>query len=453
MQPFPADFLWGTATSAYQIEGSPLDDGAAPSVWHEFSHRIGRVRGDANGDLACDHYRRWPEDVSHLKELGVGAYRFSVSWPRVAPGPGEVNPKGLDFYRRLVDGLLEAGIRPFITLFHWDTPLWLEQRGGFARRQAADWLAEYGAVLFRALGDRVKDWITLNEPMAYAIQGYVLGRHAPGYRNRLRECFHAAHHQLLGHGLLVQACRQLVPDARVGIAQAQIWIDPADPASSRDREAAETMDAVLNRMYLDPVLKGFYPPRILQRFGRWLPAGFEADLARLSVPLDFVGVNYYARQVYRWSPLSFYTRARAVSPPGARNSAMWEIWPEGLYRTLMRLKEEYGNPVCLITENGYPLPETPGSDPLDDRERIEYLEAHLRQVHRARREGAWVQGYFVWTLMDNFEWDQGYLMRFGLIRVNFATQERTWKRSAYWYRDLIRSAASPASRLASPGPA
>jgi beta-glucosidase len=436
---FPSGFLWGAATASYQIEGHPLADGACPSVWHEFSHRPGKVQGGHHGDLACDHYRRWPDDIRHMRELGLAAYRFSVSWPRIVPRPGEVNPAGLDYYRRLVDGLLEAGIRPFLTLFHWDTPLWLERMGGFARRESVEHLAEYGAVLFRALGDRVKDWITVNEPMVYAVYGYVLGRHAPGYRNRVRASFAAGHHLLLGHGRLAAACRQLVPGGRVGIAQAQLWVTPARPADARDREAAGTMDAVLNRMYLDPVLKGAYPERILRRFGRWLPQGFERDLADIRAPIDFIGVNYYTAVSYRYAPFTLYTRAREVPTPGARRSAMWEIRPEGLYRTLMRLAQEYGNPACLITENGYPLPETPGRDSLEDAERIEYLQEHLRQARRAMQDGVDLRGYFVWSLMDNFEWHLGYDMRFGLIRVDFDTQERTWRRSAGWYRDLIRS--------------
>ena len=444
MQPLPPDFIWGAATASYQIEGSPLADGAAPSVWHAFTRRRGKVRGGDTGDTACDHYHRWPEDVRHMRELGLEAYRFSVAWPRVVPRPGEVNPKGLDFYSRLVDGLLEAGIRPFVTLFHWDTPLWVEREGGFARREAAFRLAEYGTVLFRALGDRVKDWITLNEPVAYAMYGYVLGRHAPGYRNRLRDSFRAAHHQLLGHGLLAAACRQEVPGARVGLSQAALWVEPEDAQDLRDRQAAATMDAVLNRMYLDPVLKGDYPEEIRRRFGRWLPPGFEADLPRIAAPVDFIGINYYTRAVYRWSPLTLFTRAKDVQPAAGRRSAMWEIWPDGLYRTLLRLQREYGNPACLVTENGYPLPEEPGRDPLEDGERIEYLRDHLEQVARAREAGVDVRGYFVWSLLDNFEWDLGYQMRFGLIRVDFATQERAWRRSAHWYRSRIRGAADAA---------
>lgn len=440
--PLPRDFLWGAATASYQVEGSPLADGAAPSVWHAFTRRRGKVSGGDTGDTACDHYHRWPEDIRHMRELGLQAYRFSTAWPRVVPRPGEVNPRGLDFYSRLVDGLLEAGIRPFVTLFHWDTPLWVEREGGFAGREAAFRLAEYGTVLFRALGDRVKDWITINEPVAYAMYGYVLGRHAPGYRNRLRDSFRAAHHLLLGHGLLAAACRQEVPGARVGLAQAALWIEPEDADDHRDRRAAATMDAILNRMYLDPVLKGDYPEEIRRRFGAWLPPGFEADFPRIAVPLDFIGINYYTRAVYRWSPLTLFTRAKDVQSAEGGRSAMWEIWPEGLHRTLLRLQREYGNPTCLITENGYPLPEEPGRDPLEDGERIEYLRDHLEQAARAREAGVDVRGYFVWSLLDNFEWELGYRMRFGLIRVDFATQERAWRRSAHWYRDLIRATAS-----------
>lgn len=435
---FPAGFLWGAATASYQIEGHPLEDGAAPSIWHVFAHRPGKVRGGHHGDLACDHYHRWPEDIRHMKELGLSAYRFSVSWSRVMPEPGRVNAAGLDFYDRLVDGLLEAGIRPFVTVFHWDAPLWLEKRHGFRRREAADHLAAYGTALFRRLGDRVQDWITLNESVAYAVNGYILGVHAPGYRNHLRGMFQATHHLLLGHGRLVGLCRDLVPGARVGIAQAAIAIRPADPADRRDREAADTMDTLLNRMHFDPILLGGYPERVTRRFGRFLPDRYQEDLPAMHPALDFVGINYYMIQTYRHARFSLLTRARQVATPGARRSAMWEYQPEGFLQVLRDLRERYGNPECYITENGYPLPESEGRDPLEDDERIEYLRGHLQAVRRAMDGGSNVRGYFAWSLLDNFEWDLGYDMRFGLIRVDFTTLERAWRKSAFWYRDLIR---------------
>jgi beta-glucosidase len=432
------DFLWGAATAAYQIEGSPLADGAASSNWHRFSHRLRKIRNNDNGDVACDHYRRWPEDIGHLAGLGVGAYRFSVAWPRVVPEPGRVNTQGLAFYDRLVDALLTKGIVPFTTIFHWDLPAWLEDRGGFTRREAVEHLEFYGQALFRALGDRVKHWITINEPLVPAAYGYLYGQHPPGRRMQMGQCLAVSHHLLLGHARLVRLFRQGGGKGELGISEAQIWIQPLNPADPRDVAAADRVDQLINQLYIDPLFFGRYPEGVLRSVGRRLPRGFERDLEEMREPGDFVGLNYYMRQSYRRAPLVPFLRAREAPTPGARRSAMWEIAPEGLYRLLLRLKQEYGNPPVYITENGYPLPERPGVDPLDDGERIEYLDAHIAQAMKARAEGVDLRGYFVWSLLDNFEWDLGYAMRFGLIRVDFATQERAWRRSAHWYRERIR---------------
>ncbi len=436
--PIPEDFLWGAATSSYQIEGHPLADGAAPSNWHRFAHRRGRIRGNDNGDLACDHYRRWMEDVGHMAELGLGAYRFSVAWPRVVPEPGRVNARGLDFYDRLVDALLEKGTGPFATLFHWDLPAWLEDRGGFTRRGAVEHLEFYGQALFRALGDRVRHWITINEPVSVAACGYLYGTHAPGLRGRVRQCLAVNHHLLLGHARLVRLFRQSGGAGEIGISEHQIWLRPLDPADPRDLAASGRMDAFANRLYIDPLFFGRYPPEVLRRAGRRLPRGFERDLAEMREPGDFLGLNYYAGQSTRHAPLVPILGAREAPTPGARRSVMWEIAPEGLYQLLLRLKREYGNPPVYLTENGYPELEQPGTDPLDDGERIEYLESHIAQALKARSEGVDLRGYFVWSLLDNFEWELGYGMRFGLIRVDFATQERSWRKSAHWYRERIR---------------
>jgi len=434
----PEGFLWGAATASYQIEGHPLADGAGPSIWHRFSHLPGKVNNGDNGDLACDHYHRWREDLEQMSRLGLKAYRFSVAWPRIFPEPGRLNPQGLDFYRALVDGLLERGIEPLLTIFHWDAPLWLEQEGGFLRRSSVERFCAYGSALFKALGDRVKRWITINEPMSFAVSGYVLGQHAPGRRNDLKAMFHASHHLLLAHGRLARIFREEVRGGEIGIAEHQVWVQPARPEKEGDLRVAETMDLLLNRFYLDPLLRGAYPEKILRRFGRFLPRGFEADLGEMVSSLDFVGLNYYTGKSYRHSLFAPYTQARETPTPQARRSAMWEVWPQGLRLLLLRLKEEYGNPPCYITENGYPLPETPGRDPLEDGERIEYLSEHIRAALQARQEGANLKGYFVWSLLDNFEWDLGYAMRFGLLRVDFGSLERTWRRSASWYRDLIQ---------------
>jgi beta-glucosidase len=388
--------------------------------------------------VACDHYHRWPEDIRHMKELGLGAYRFSIAWPRVVPEPGRLNPRGLAYYDRLVDGLLESGIIPFATLFHWDLPAWLEDRGGFTRRQALEHLDFYAEAVFRQLGDRVRNWITINEPVSPALYGYVFGYHAPGRRLRLRAAFAASHHQLLGHARLVRILRQSGRQGRIGIANHQLWVTPLRPGHPGDVRAARVVDAVANRLYMEPLFLGRYPEEAVRRFGRFLPRGWEKDLEAMREPGDFLGINYYNRVSYRTAALLPLLHAREVPTPGARRSAMWDVDPEGLRIILARAREEYGNPPVYITENGYPLPERPGADPLEDGERIEYLQAHIEQALRARREGSDLRGFFVWSLLDNFEWNLGSAMRFGLIRVDFGTLQRTWRRSAAWYRDLIR---------------
>lgn len=438
----PADFVWGAAASSYQIEGHPLADGAAASIWHTFSHTPGKIADNTTGDIACDHYHRYSEDIDHMRELGLKAYRLSISWPRIMPAAGTINPKGMDFYDRLIDTLLDSGIEPYITIFHWETPQWVEDAGGFSRRQAVDHLGEYGLRLFTAFGDRVKFWITINEPLSYAVYGYFMGIHAPGKKMKIKQTLAASHHLLLGHSRLVSVFRQTVKHGKIGIAEAQIWIKPLNTRRERDLRAARLMDAIVNRLYIDPILKGEYPPEVIRRFGRFLPPGFEDDLAQMQVPVDFVGLNYYTTQSYRYSLLTPFTHAKETSTPEAKRSAMWEIDQQGLYCLLVRLKEEYGNPACYITENGFPLSEQENIDPLADDERISYLNDHIDAALRAKNMGVDLRGYFVWSLTDNFEWQHGYRMRFGLIRVNFETLERTWRKSAYWYRDLIRESAS-----------
>jgi beta-glucosidase len=440
--PLPGDFLWGAATASYQVEGHPLADGACPSNWHRFAHRRGKVQDGTNGDLASDHYHRWAEDIRHMKEMGLGAYRFSVAWPRVVPEPGRLNPRGLAFYDRLVDGLLEAGVRPFATLFHWDLPAWLEDRGGFVRREALEHLAFYAEAVFRTLGDRVGHWLTINEPMIYAFFGYVFGHYPPGLHWRLRPAFAAAHHLLLGHARLVRLYRSLAPAGRnagrIGIANHLLYLRPLRPGDERDVRAARRAEAVVNRFFLDPLYFGRYPEEALRRVARYLPRGWEQDLPEMREPGDFLGLNYYSGQSYRHAPLAPVLGALEAPTPGARRSAMWEVAPQGLGALLRLLQTEYGNPPVYITENGYPLPERPGADPLEDGERIEYLGAHIGEALQARRQGADLRGFFVWSLLDNFEWHLGNAMRFGLIRVDFASGQRTWRRSASWYRDLIR---------------
>jgi beta-glucosidase len=439
---FPRGFTWGAASSAYQVEGSPLADGAGPSLWHEFCRRPGRIRDGSSGEVACDHYRRWREDVSLMRDLGLGGYRFSTAWNRVFPEPGRLNPAGLAFYDRLVDGLLAAGIEPWLTLFHWETPAWLERLGGFTVRAAADHFERFAEAVARALGDRVKRWITLNEPMVYASLGYGLGEYAPGRHNDLRGMHRATHHLLVAHNRAAAVLHALVPDGRVGVANHLRWIDPADPSRAGDRNAAAFMDAGINRFYTDPYFLGAYPEAIVRRGGRWLPRGFEDDVAAAKGTLDFLGVNYYASDLYRRAPLQIYTRATVSPDPAAPcNPLGWPILPAGLGRHLARLRDEYGNPEVVITENGYPTIEKRGTDPLDDPGRTAYLSDHVATVGSAIGAGCRCTGYFCWSLMDNWEWTSGFLARFGLVRVDFATQERQWRASARWYRDLIAANA------------
>jgi beta-glucosidase len=435
---FPEGFLWGAAGAAYQVEGSPLADGAGPTTWHEFTHRRGTVRDGTNGDVACDHYRRFAQDVGLAAGLGLGAYRFSVGWGRIFPEKGRFNQKGLDFYQRLVDSLLEAGLQPWLTIMHLEEPLWLARAGGFTRREAVDHLVELGMVLFRSLGDRVKNWITINEPTIHAVCGYLLGEFPPGRRYALHGLFHCLHHLLLGHARLCEAWSATRGDGHIGLAHHSVWTSPADPARERDVAAAAFIDEVANRTVLDAIFRGAYPSRVLRRLGLFFPRHIARDMAALRRPGTHVGINYYTRIRYRWSPIVPFSHAVEHIEPGSPRSAMWEIYPEGIFCSLMRLKEEYGNPPSVITENGFPLPDSAAADPLDDVPRIAYLRDHIAQTGRAIASGADCRGYFHWSLMDNFEWNKGLSMRFGLLRTDFGTQERTWKRSAYWYRDLAR---------------
>jgi beta-glucosidase len=374
-----------------------------------------------------------------MRALGLTAYRFSVGWGRIEPEPGRINEKGVDFYERLVDALLEAGIQPWITIFHLEEPVWLARQGGFEKRPAVDHLVTLGSVLFDRLGDRVSRWITINEPTIYTYCGYLTGEFPPGKKLSLRPLFACQHHLLLAHARLCAAWEALGRGGEIGIAHHAVCVDPARPERRRDREAAALMDDLANRSVLDPLFRGTYPERALKRVGRFLPRTLERDLPELKRPGSYVGINYYTRNVYRWSFLTPILHASEYQAPQSRRSAMWEIFPEGLFRTLERLRTEYGNPPCFITENGFPLEESAGRAPLDDQPRIEYLADHLAAVGHAIARGADCRGYFHWSLLDNFEWNQGLSMRFGLLRTDFTSQAREWKTSASWYRDLAAS--------------
>jgi len=437
---FPRDFLWGAATSAYQIEGSPLADGAGASNWRRFSHTPGRTLNGDTGDVACDHYRRWPEDIEWMKRLGLAAYRLSFNWARILPeGRGRVNPKGVDFYSRLIDGLLAAGIEPVVTLFHWDYPAALDDRGGWLNPDSAEWFADYAEVAFKAFGDRVKTWATLNEPWVVVDGGYLYGVNAPGHRN-LFEAPIASHHLLRAHGAAVRRYRAGWKD-RIGIV---IDLEPKDPAtpSPEDLAATRRADAYKNRQYLDPIFFGRAPDEMREIFGEaWIDYPPE-DFALIRQPIDFLGVNYYTRGVVKHDPEHWPMRANRHIVPGVPHTQTnWEVFPSGLSRILCWVKERYGDLPLYITENGAAFPDPPhvSGDRLEDPARVTYYRDHLLAVHEAIGRGVDVRGYFASSLLDNFEWASGYAKRFGLLHVDATDQHRTIKASAEYYREVIRT--------------
>ncbi|MFE3663217.1 GH1 family beta-glucosidase [Streptomyces sp. NPDC059164] len=438
----PADFTWGVATAAYQIEGAVAEDGRSPSIWDTFSHTPGNVDGGDTGDTACDHYHRVPEDIGLIKQLGADAYRFSIAWPRVVPGgDGPVNKAGLDFYDRLVDGLLEAGVTPFATLYHWDLPQVLQDRGGWTVRETSEHFAAYASRVVERLGDRVKDWATLNEPLCSAWIGHLEGRMAPGLTD-LTAAVRASCHLHLGHGLAVQAIRAASSDARVGIVNNLSPIEPAS-GSEADLAAARRADGHINRWWLDPVMGRGYPRDMVAEYGVELPLR-AGDLETIAAPLDWLGLNYYFRQIVTADPDGTAPHARQVPVPGARLTHMdWEVHAEGLERLLLRLTEEYGVQRIYVTENGSAYEDVVAADgSVHDPERVRYLEEHLAACARAVAGGAPLAGYFAWSLMDNFEWAYGYAKRFGLVHVDYATQRRTVKSSGLRYAELVREHAA-----------
>jgi beta-glucosidase len=437
---FPDGFLWGAATSAYQIEGSPLADGAGLSNWHVFTHEPGRTADGQTGDVACDHYRRWRGDIALMRELRLQAYRFSLSWSRVLPaGTGKVNGPGLDFYDRLVDGLLTAGIKPVPTLFHWDLPQALDERGGWANRDCAEWFADYARVVFARLGDRVDHWTTLNEPWVVVDAGFVHGTHAPGRRD-LAAAPLAAHNLLRGHGLAVRCLRAEAP-GRIGIV---VNLEPKDPAtdSPADLEATRRADAYMNRWYLDALRLGRYPEEMKDIFGADWPEFPAGDFAVIGEPIDFLGLNYYTRSVNRADPTATPVGAAPVRQPGVVYTELgWEVRPDSLREVLGWIKARYGDLPIYITENGaaFTDPRVDALGRVADGPRIEYFRSHLQAVRAAIADGVDVRGYFAWSLLDNFEWACGYDKTFGLVQVDFATQARTIKDSGRFYREVIVS--------------
>jgi len=436
---FPADFLWGAAKSAYQVEGAPLADGAGQSIWHRFSHTPGLVANNENGDVACDHYHRYEADVALMRELGLNAYRFSVSWSRVFPdGKGRVNEKGLDFYRRLVDALRAANIQPLITLFHWDLPAALDDRGGWLNHNISKWFADYATVMYRALDDRKPIWATLNEPWVVTDGGYLHGPLAPGHRNWFETPI-AAHNLLRAHGAAVEAYRA-VGKGRIGIV---VNLEPKYPAtnSKQDYDAVTRADAYMNRQYLDPIFHGTYPPELAQLYGEAWPQFADSDFSLIRQRIDYVGVTYYTRGLTRHDDKQMIERAiRVRNPRATYTETGWEVFPQGLTDILVWVKERYGNLPLYITENGAAFYDPPSSEEVvDDPLRADYLRRHFAAAREAMRRGVDLRGYFVWSLLDNFEWALGYAKRFGIIHVDFETQKRTLKASAKFYKDVVRT--------------
>ncbi len=448
---FPPDFTWGTATAAYQIEGAAAEDGRGPSIWDTFSRRPGAVHEGDTGDVAADHYHRYAEDVALLADLGVNAYRLSLSWSRLLPtGTGTVNPQGVDFYRRLVESLLAHDITPYVTLYHWDLPQPLEDAGGWLDRDTSQHFADYAGVAGAALGDLVSHWITLNEPWCSAFLGYASGLHAPG-RQLGSQAARAAHHLLLGHGLAVDALRAADPAASVGVTL-NLYSVQAASGGADDVDAARRIDGLQNRFFLEPVLRGEYPKDVLSDLGEeeWFAANPEADLVRISTPLDFLGVNYYTRHTVASGSAERAEQAPASNYPGSEHVRMvdtgaprthmdWPVCPEGLLDVLEQVHTLAPDLPLLVTENGSAYPDVPGPDgSVADPERTRFLQQHLAACATAVERGIPLTGYFVWSLIDNFEWAYGYSRRFGVVRVDYTTQQRTLKASGRWLRSFLR---------------
>lgn len=441
---FPKGFVWGSATASYQIEGAVAEDGRGESIWDRFCQSPGNILNGDVGDVACDHYHRYREDVALMKQLRHNGYRFSIAWPRVMPaGRGEVNAKGLDFYSRLVDELLEANIEPFVTLYHWDLPQKLQDVGGWTNPEMPDYFADYCRVIYEHLHDRVHRWITLNEPFVSAFVGYFIGRHAPGYRD-MSSALAASYNLLAGHGRSVSLFRESGYEGEIGIT---LNLLPRHPLSDRaeDHEAARIQDGYANRWFLDPLFRGEFPADMLALYrkrGLTLPEIKQEELVSMKQKLDFLGLNYYNVGYVRHDPRSWPLHAEEVVPDMPATGRGWPIVPQGLTEMLQRLTKEYRVGSIYITENGAAyndVVDTHGA--VDDYARIDYLRRHLVAAHKAIEAGVNLKGYFVWTLYDNFEWGFGHYSRFGIVYNDFATQKRTIKRSGYWLREVIAANA------------
>lgn len=437
---FPKNFVWGCATASYQVEGAAHEDGRGLSIWDVYSHVKGNIVNGDTGDIACDHYHLFRNDIRLMKELGIGSYRFSIAWSRIYPdASGTVNKKGLQFYQDLVDELLANGIEPVITLYHWDLPQWIQEEGGWAGPTVVDHFVTYARTVFEALGDRVKKWITHNEPWVVAFIGHYIGRHAPGH-NDLSEAVRVSHNLILSHAMAVLLFREMFGnDGEIGIT---LNLYPVDAAadSPEDLDAARFVDGYHNRWFLDPVFKGKYPEDIYGFFNK--ETGFEVSAKDMEIigrsKIDFLGINYYFRRVVRKKETDGPFKYEEVKPDGKYTDMGWEVYPQGLYQLLMQIKNDYGDPRILITENGMAYGENMEKEArIKDQERIDFLKDHFIEAAHAISDGVRLEGYYVWSLMDNFEWGFGYSKRFGIIDVDFRTLERTWKDSARWYRKVI----------------
>jgi beta-glucosidase len=451
---FPQGFVWGTATSSFQIEGAAHEDGRGESIWDRFAKTPANIKDGSNGDVACDHYHRWREDIALMKGLHLAAYRFSLAWPRIQPtGKGPANQRGLDFYSRLVDGLLEAKITPYVTLYHWDLPQTLQDAGGWVNRATAEAFVDYTEIVTRKLGDRVKVWITHNEPWCASLVSYQKGHHAPGMKD-WGAALASAHHLLLSHGWAVPVIRKNSPAAEVGITLNMSPFHPASP-SAEDADAARHQDGQMNRWFLDPLYRAQYPADMVADYTAigGLPASSPVfarpgDLRDMAVGTDFLGVNYYNRGIVRSDRVPEETnepRNVFPAPDSERTSIGWEVYARGIFEVLMRAHLEYRPAKIFITENGAAYGDAPDAKKrVADTKRVRFLRDHLLQIRHAMAEGVPVAGYFAWSLMDNFEWDHGYTQRFGITWVDYATQERIPKDSAIWYRRVIDENAVPA---------
>ena len=444
---FPADFVWGVATSSFQIEGAAQADGKGPSIWDTFCQVPGAIADASDGAIACEHYQRWQDDVDLIASLGVNAYRFSISWPRVQPsGQGDFNEAGLNFYAQLVDALIAKGIAPYVTLNHWDLPQALQDQGGWANRDTVQHFVNYACAIFKRLGNRVAAYTTHNEPWVIAVLGHESGIFAPGL-NSQATATQVSHHLLLSHGMTLRALRAQGCTVPLGIV---LNLSPTVPAtaSAADQAKARLEDGRLLRWYMDPIFKKTYPQDVIDDLGAHAPQVHPGDMDIIATPIDYLGVNYYTRSVVSadgsWKPQDSGLPL---------NDMDWEIYPQGLTQLLVRMHQDYPLPPIYITENGGAFPDPMQAGKVNDQDRIAYIDQHIEALGHARDQGVPIQGYMVWSLMDNFEWASGYAKRFGIVHVDYATQQRTYKASAHWYRDFLayqrQSSGNDAARTSS----